>query len=88
MTLAGGVVRADGNFAVAAGDVEHVGRPGEAGDAAAQRPQQALTFGDGNVKARGAGSRIKLMQVIGLHARGEHGAEQSLQRLGCVVNAA
>ena len=64
-----GEFRAERRLAAAARHVEHVGRPGQAGDAAAQLAQQGAPFGDGHREARGAGRGVELVQVVGLHPR-------------------
>ena len=43
---------------MAAGDVEDVGGPGEAGDAAAEGGEDGLALWDGNVEAGGAGGGV------------------------------
>src|SRR5277367_4617083 len=58
--------RADRHLAEAAGDVEHVGRLAQAGDAAAQPAHERLTVRDGGAEARGAGRPVEMVQVIGL----------------------
>ena len=82
------VVRPDRHLAVAARDIQHIGRPGQPGDPAAQRGQQPPPLLDRHVEPRGPRRGIELVQVVRLHPRGQHGAEQRLQRRGAVVDAA
>ena len=62
------IIRADRRFAVAVGNVEHIGRLAQARIAAAQRAHECLAFGDGGAQMRRAGREIGVMQVIGLDA--------------------
>ena len=82
------VGRADGDFAVAAGDVQDVGGPGQAGDAAAEGAEDGLALGDGDPEAGGAGGGVEVVQIVGFHAGAEHGPEQGFQGVGAVIDAA
>src|SRR5262245_12050193 len=70
------VVRADGRFAIAARNVEYVGRLAQAGITSAQRTHQVLALPDGGAEMRGAGRKIAMMEVIGLDAAFHEGAHQ------------
>ena len=69
-------------------DIQHIGRPRQSGDPAAQLRQQLPALLDRHVEPCGAGGRIELVQIVRLHARGQHRAKQRLQRRGTVVHAA
>ena len=73
--------RPDRHLAVAAGDIEHVGRLAEAGDAAAQLAHQRLAVGDRRAEMRRAGRQVAVVQVVGLHAVLDEGAHQRGERL-------
>ena len=62
------IVRADRRLAVAAGNVQHVGRLAQAGQPAAQRAHQLLAALDRGAQVRRAGREIAVMQVVRLDA--------------------
>ena len=76
------------DFARPARNIQHLGRRGDAGEPATQGRHQGAALGDRRVEMRRAGCRVELVQVIGLHPCGEHGAEQAFQRLGTVIHTA
>src|SRR5262245_24814 len=61
LAVVGEIVGSDRHFAVAAGNVEHVCGLGQARDAPAQGPHQALTFSDGGAEMAGTGCRIEVV---------------------------
>ena len=77
----------DHGLAVAAGDIEDVGRLGEAGDAAAQAFDQRLSVGDRNAEMRSAGREVRVVQVIRPDTSFDEGAHQLGEHVGIVVDA-
>ena len=75
-------------FARAAGNVEHIGRPGKPAHTPPQSGHQALTLGQRNAEPSGAGGGIKLVQIIRLHAQGNHRPEKIFKSLHAVIHAA
>ena len=69
------IARADRDLAVAARNVQHVGRPGQARQPAAQRAEDALAILDRHGEMGGAAGWVKLVQVLRLHPGAEHGAK-------------
>src|SRR5262245_12428055 len=59
------IIRTDRHLAVPVRDVQHVGRLGDAGKAAAQGAHQRLPLGDRHLEVAGAGRRIELVQIVG-----------------------
>ena len=75
------VIRPDRRLAVAARDIEHIGRLAKSGSAAVQRAHQRLTFGDGGAQMRRAGRQIGVVQVIGFDPAFDQRAQQGAERL-------
>ena len=69
-----------GDLAMAAGDVEHVGRHGEPREPRAQEPHQLLAPRDRNPPVRRAGREVAVVQVIGFDPRLDEGAHQRFER--------
>jgi hypothetical protein len=76
----GEIARPDRHLAVAAGNIEHVGRLAEAGDAAAQAPHQVLPSAMVVRKCAGAGREVAVVQVVGLDPASTKGAHQRRER--------
>ena len=81
------IIRADRRLAVAAGDIEHVIRLAQAGDASPQSSHQLLALRDRRAQMRRARRKIAMMQVIGLDAAFDEGPHQRFQDFGIVIDA-
>src|ERR1700694_1545849 len=68
LLVAAQMLRTDRHLAVAAGDVQHVGRLAEPGIAAAQRAHQRLAARDAGAPMRRPGRQIAVVQVVRLDA--------------------
>ena len=78
-----GVARSDRHLAVAARQVEHVGRLAQARDSPAQPPHQRLALAPAPVRnCAGAGRQVGMVQVVGLDPHRHEAAEQRLERRG------
>ena len=72
---------------MAAGDIQHIGRLGDAGEAGAQLGHDRLAFGNRRAEMRGAFGEIAVVQIIGLHPGADQRAEQGFQRVRIGVHA-
>src|SRR5438067_10532924 len=70
------VIRTDRRFAVAAWDVEHIGRLAEAGVAAVQGAHERLSLPDRGPQVRGSRREIAMMQIVRFDAALDQGTHQ------------
>src|SRR5262245_59011824 len=82
------IARPDRRGAVAAGDVEHIGRLTEAGQAPVQTAHQGLAFGDRGAQMRRAGRKVAVVEVVGLDAALDERPHQRAEGFGVIVHAA
>src|SRR5215472_10530118 len=76
------------HLAVATGDIEHIGRLAQTGEAPAQRLHEALAGRNAGTKMRGAASEIGMVKVVGFDAHRDETAKQGFQSRRIVVDAA
>ena len=82
------IVWADRRFAVAAGNIEHIGRLAQPREPSAQRPHQRLPLLDAGAPVRRARREITMVEVIGFDPALDQGAHQFAERRRVVVDAA
>src|SRR5215472_9679977 len=76
------------HLAVATGDIEHIGRLAQTGEAPAQRLHEALAGRNAGTKMRGAASEISMVKVVGFDAHRDETAKQGFQSRRVVIDAA
>ncbi len=82
------IARPDRRLAVAAGDIQHIFRLAQAGDAPAQGPHQLLPMLERGAQMRGARREIAVVQVVRLDPVLDEAAHQGFQRRRIVIDAA
>src|SRR6516164_3141336 len=78
----------DRHLAVAAGNVEDIGRLAQPGDTAAERTNEMLSSRDPGTEMCGAPGKIGMVKVVGLDPHRDKTPKQGLQHCGIVVDAA
>ena len=78
----------DRRLAMAAGNVEHIGRLAQAGGAAVERAHERLPSRDRGAQMGGAGREIAMVEVVGLDPAFDQGAHQTRERRRIVVDPA
>ena len=81
------VIRTDRRLAVAAGNIEHIGRLAQAGQTSAKAAHQLLSGRDIGAQMRGAGREIAVMQVVRLDPAFDQRAHQIAHDLRRIVDA-
>src|SRR5215469_13994128 len=76
------------HLAVAAGNIQHVGRLAQTGEAPPQRVYEALAGRNTGTKMRGAASEIGMVKVVGLDPHRDETAKQGFQSRRIVIDAA
>jgi hypothetical protein len=77
----------DRDFSFAAGDVQHVAREGDAGDAALELAHQFYALFKRDAEVAGAVRAVELVQVVGDYADVGEAFEEVFQDFGGVVYA-
>src|SRR5438128_393749 len=81
------IARSDRGLAVAARNVEHIGRLAQPRIAPAQDTHQILTACDRGAKMTGARRQVAVMQIIGFYPALDEGAHELGKGIGIVVDA-
>ena len=82
------IMRPNRRLSVATGNIEHIFRLAQAGDAAPQAAHEFLALCDRGAQMRRSRRQIAMMQVIGLDAVFDEGPHQGFQNFGIVIYAA